>query len=93
LNKIVDVMNQNPDIKIELGSHTDSRGVAIYNEYLSQKRAESAAKYIASRISNPSRITYKGYGETKLKNKCADRVKCSEADHQINRRTEFIITE
>jgi outer membrane protein OmpA-like peptidoglycan-associated protein len=93
LNKVVDVMNQNPEIKVELGSHTDSRGNDAYNQKLSQKRAESAADYIAKRISNPSRITYKGYGETKLKNKCDDGVKCSAADHQINRRTEFIIKE
>lgn len=93
LNKVVDIMNQNPEIKIELGSHTDSRGVSVYNEWLSQKRAETAAEYIAKRITNPSRITYKGYGESKLKNKCGKGVRCSEADHQINRRTEFIIIE
>ena len=93
LNKIVDVMNQNPDIKIELGSHTDSRGNDGYNQKLSEKRAQSASSYIAQRITNPSRMTYKGYGESKLKNKCDDGVKCSEADHQVNRRTEFIIKE
>jgi outer membrane protein OmpA-like peptidoglycan-associated protein len=91
LNKVVDVMNQNPDIKIELGSHTDSRGMDIYNQYLSEQRAKSAAQYIASRISTPSRISYKGYGESKLKNNCKDRVKCSEVEHQENRRTEFLI--
>jgi outer membrane protein OmpA-like peptidoglycan-associated protein len=91
LNKIVNVLNQNPDVSIELGSHTDSRGIDIYNQYLSERRAKSAAQYIASRISNPERITYKGYGESKLKNRCADRVKCTEAEHQQNRRTEFII--
>ncbi len=93
LNKIVDVMNQNPDIKIELGSHTDSRGNDAYNQSLSQKRAKSAADYIANRITDSSRITYKGYGESKLKNKCDDGVKCSAAEHQVNRRTEFIIKE
>jgi outer membrane protein OmpA-like peptidoglycan-associated protein len=90
LNKVIDVMNQNPEIKVELGSHTDSRGIDIYNQWLSQKRAETAANYIAKRITNPSRITYKGYGESKLKNNCT---KCSESDHQINRRTEFVIIE
>lgn len=93
LNKVVDVMNQNPEIKVELGSHTDSRGNDAYNQKLSQKRAESAAAYISKRITDSSRITYKGYGESKLKNKCDDGVKCSEADHQVNRRTEFIIKE
>lgn len=93
LNKVVDIMNQNPEIKVELGSHTDSRGVGVYNQWLSQKRAETAADYIAKRISNPSRITFKGYGESKLKNNCGKGIKCSEADHQVNRRTEFIIME
>ena len=93
LNKIVEVMNKNPDIKIELGSHTDSRGIAIYNEYLSERRAKSAADYISARITNPSRISYRGYGESKLKNKCGDGIKCTAAEHQENRRTEFIIIE
>jgi outer membrane protein OmpA-like peptidoglycan-associated protein len=86
-------MNLNPEIKIELGSHTDSRGNDGYNQRLSERRAQSAAKYIASRISDPARIKFKGYGESKLKNKCDDGVKCSAADHQVNRRTEFIIIE
>jgi outer membrane protein OmpA-like peptidoglycan-associated protein len=93
LDKIVKVMNENPDVKIELGSHTDCRGNDGYNQRLSEKRAKSAADYIAARISNPQRISYKGYGESKLKNKCDDGVKCSEAQHQVNRRTEFIIVE
>ncbi len=93
LNKIVKVMNENPELKIELGSHTDCRGNDAYNQRLSEKRAKSAADYIAARISNSGRISYKGYGESKLKNKCDDGVKCSEAQHQMNRRTEFIIIE
>ena len=84
-------MNDNPTIKIELGSHTDSRGSADYNVALAQKRAESAAKYIQKRITNPSRLTFKGYGESKLKNKCSDGVECSVEEHQSNRRTEFLI--
>jgi outer membrane protein OmpA-like peptidoglycan-associated protein/tetratricopeptide (TPR) repeat protein len=91
LNKIVKVMNDNPSLKIELGSHTDSRGNDAYNKKLSDNRAKSARDYIAKRISDPKRILYKGYGETKLKNKCDDGVKCTPAEHQENRRTEFII--
>ncbi len=91
LDRVVKAMNDNPLIKIELGSHTDSRGKAEYNTSLAQKRAEAAAKYIQKRITNPSRLTYKGYGESKLKNKCSDGVECSEKEHQENRRTEFLI--
>lgn len=91
LDRVVKAMNDNPTIKIELGSHTDSRGSADYNVALAQKRAESAAKYIQKRITNPSRLTFKGYGESKLKNKCSDGVECSAEEHQSNRRTEFLI--
>ncbi|NBR15696.1 MAG: OmpA family protein, partial [Crocinitomicaceae bacterium] len=91
LDKVVQVMNENPTIKIELGSHTDCRASDEYNEALAQRRAVSAATYIKKRIKDPSRITYKGYGESKLKNKCDDGVECTEEEHQENRRTEFII--
>ncbi|MFD1551178.1 OmpA family protein [Putridiphycobacter roseus] len=91
LDKIVTVMNQYPGMEIELGSHTDSRGSASYNMRLSDKRAKASAKYIKKHITNPDRITGKGYGETKLINQCSDGVKCSDEEHQENRRTEFII--
>ena len=91
LDEIVKVMNSNPELSIELGSHTDSRGSSSYNKRLSNKRAKSAANYIAGKISNSKRITYKGYGESKLKNKCSNGVKCTPEEHQENRRTEFII--
>jgi len=91
LDKVVKVMNDNPTIRIELGSHTDCRGTNEYNEALAQRRALSAANYIKKRIKDPSRITYKGYGESKLKNKCADGVECTPEEHQQNRRTEFLI--
>lgn len=89
LDKIVKMMNDNPEIVIELSSHTDSRASAKYNEQLSDKRAKSSAEYIVSKGISASRITGKGYGEYMLINKCADGVKCSEKDHQQNRRTEF----
>ncbi len=91
LDKIVAGMNANPEVKIELGSHTDCRGSSSYNMRLSKKRAKSAADYISSRITNPDRITSKGYGESKLVNDCNCSSECSKEDHQINRRTEFII--
>ncbi len=91
LDKIVKVMNENPEMEVELGSHTDSRGTAAYNLSLSDKRAKSSAAYIKEKISNPDRIYGKGFGETQLLNKCADGVKCTSEEHQLNRRTEFKI--
>ena len=85
-------LNNNPNVHIELGSHTDSRGSDKQNLKLSQARAKASAEYSKSKISNPERITYKGYGETQLKNNCKDGVKCSEEKHKENRRTEFRIT-
>ncbi len=90
LNKLVQIMNENP-IRIELGSHTDSRGSDPYNQALSQRRAESAVQYIISQGISANRLTAKGYGETKLVNRCANGVPCSDAEHQANRRTEFKI--
>jgi LysM repeat protein len=92
LDKLIVTLNQNPRIQIELGSHTDSRGSVTYNEFLSQKRAESAVTYIISRGINPKRLTAKGYGESMLVNRCKDGVVCTDAEHQENRRTEFKVT-
>ena len=91
LDKIVNAMREFPTLTIELGSHTDSRSSATFNQTLSQKRAESSGKYILSMGIDPKRLTWKGYGESKLLNKCKDGVKCSEPDHAKNRRTEFKI--
>jgi len=91
LDKIVKVMNENPSMVIELGSHTDSRGSDSYNRRLSDRRAKSSAKYIKERISHPNNIYGKGYGESQLKNRCKNGVKCSKEEHQENRRTEFKI--
>lgn len=95
LEKIIKVMNDYPTMVIELGSHTDCRSSYAYNEKLSDNRAKASAAYIKARISNPERIYGKGYGEYKLKNDCACegpvKSTCSEAEHQENRRTEFII--
>jgi outer membrane protein OmpA-like peptidoglycan-associated protein/tetratricopeptide (TPR) repeat protein len=95
LDKIVKIMNENPSIKIELGSHTDCRASKGYNKALSGRRATSSAQYIKSRITNPKRIYGKGYGESKLVNDCGCEGSvvsdCSEEEHQANRRTEFKI--
>ena len=91
LEKIVEVLTQNPTIKIEIGSHTDSRQTKQYNQALSQRRAKSTLDYLVKRGINKNRLTAKGYGETQLVNNCADGVKCSEAEHQLNRRSTFVI--
>jgi outer membrane protein OmpA-like peptidoglycan-associated protein len=92
LDKLVTLMREN-QITIELGSHTDCRGSVEYNHVLSQKRAESAVRYIANHGIGYNRITAKGYGKSQLLNKCncAANVHCTEAEHQLNRRTEFKI--
>ena len=92
LEKILDVLNQNPTMKIDIRSHTDSRQTVKYNEVLSQKRAKSTISWLIKNGINSNRLTGKGYGETQLVNKCADNVTCSEEEHQLNRRSEFIIT-
>lgn len=89
LDKIVDVMKENPNMVIELGSHTDARGSDAFNLKLSDKRAKASAEYITSQGISADRISGKGYGETQLINQCTNGVKCSEDQHQINRRTEF----
>lgn len=93
LDKIVQVLKDNPNISIELGSHTDARASASYNLKLSQRRAESAVRYIIEHGIEAARIKAKGYGETQLINGCSDGVDCSEEAHQENRRTEFKITD
>lgn len=90
LDKLVKYMKSN-DLKVELSSHTDSRGEDVYNEWLSQQRSNSCVNYIISKGISPMRIIAKGYGEYRLKNRCANDVECSDAEHQQNRRTELRI--
>ena len=92
LEKILDVLTQNPTMKLDIRSHTDSRASFEYNEVLSDNRAKSTINWLVKNGVDPSRLTGKGYGETQLVNQCADDVKCSEEEHQLNRRSEFIIT-
>lgn len=92
LEKVVQIMKENPNIVVELGSHTDSRGTDVYNIDLSDRRAKAAVEYIISRGISKTKITAKGYGETMLLNECKDDVPCSDEAHQLNRRTEFKIT-
>ena len=93
LDKVVRIMKRCPNIKVEASSHTDSRAPFKYNEILSQNRAQATVDYI-TKIGGiaPGRINAVGYGETRLRNKCADDVYCPEAMHQMNRRTQFEIS-
>lgn len=91
LDELAGTMHDNPTLEIELASHTDSRGSDSYNLDLSQRRAQAVVNFLVSKGISRSRMVAKGYGETQLLNRCADGVKCPEADHQVNRRTEFKI--
>ncbi len=89
LDKVVSIMNKYPNLVIAVGSHTDSRATDAYNLTLSEARAQSTVQYIISKGINAKRISGKGYGETQPKVSCED--SCSEAEHQVNRRSEFAI--
>lgn len=89
LDKLVGFFNENSDLTIEIGSHTDSRGSDSYNLDLSQRRAQSVVDYLISKGIPKEQLQAKGYGETKLINRCANNVACSEDEHQQNRRTTF----
>ncbi|SDX90569.1 OmpA family protein [Flavobacterium degerlachei] len=92
LEKILDVLSQNPTMKLDIRSHTDSRASHKYNEDLSDRRAKSTINWLIKNGVSPDRLIGKGYGETELVNKCSDGVDCTEDEHQMNRRSEFIIT-
>ncbi|GAA6766270.1 hypothetical protein AAFH68_22110 [Flavobacterium sp. CGRL1] len=93
LNKVVLLMSQYPSVVIKIESHTDSRANDQYNLELSDRRAKATRDYIISQGIAPERIESAiGYGETQLINNCSNGVPCTEAQHQMNRRSEFIIT-
>lgn len=91
LDKLAAILQENPTIKIELRSHTDSRSSNEYNLKLSQNRADAAVAYLVTRGIDRTRLVAGGYGEKELVNKCKDGVECTEEEHQQNRRTEFKI--
>ena len=91
LTVIQELMNKYPDMVIELSSHTDSRGKTGYNKKLSQKRAESARSWLTERGIAEERIQAVGYGESQIRNKCVNGVRCDDDEHRYNRRTEFKI--
>ncbi|HEY9220809.1 MAG TPA: OmpA family protein [Lutibacter sp.] len=93
LNKVIAILMKYPSLNIEIKSHTDSRAPSDYNLKLTNDRAKKVIAYIVANGIEPSRVSGRGYGETQLLNNCAKGVKCSEAEHELNRRTEFIITD
>lgn len=91
LAKVLEVMLEYPTMKIDVRSHTDSRDSHKSNEKLSDRRAKSTVAWFIEKGIAPERLSGKGYGETQLINQCADGVKCTEEEHQLNRRSEFIV--
>lgn len=91
LEKVFEIMEKYPKLIIELGSHTDSRDNDTYNLKLSERRAMSTVNWFVNKGIDAKRINGRGFGETQLVNKCFNGVKCSEGQHQVNRRTEFVI--
>lgn len=91
LDKLVQLLTDNPTWKVEMSSHTDSRANDQYNMKLSQRRATSTVAYLVEKGIAAERLTAKGYGENRLVNRCANGVACTEKEHQENRRTEFTI--
>ena len=92
LNELASLLKLNPEIRIELGSHTDCRGPDGYNQRLSQARAQSAVTYLIDQGIAETRLTAKGYGEEQPSAECLCE-RCSEEEHQRNRRTSFRVVE
>jgi outer membrane protein OmpA-like peptidoglycan-associated protein len=91
LNKLVQMMQEYPTLIIKSNSHTDARESNKYNNWLSDRRAKRSMVYLLSKGISPDRISIEGFGETQPVNKCINNVECTEAEHQLNRRTDFII--
>ncbi|MFV0555079.1 MAG: OmpA family protein [Mangrovibacterium sp.] len=89
LDKLVKLLQENPEIIAYLSSHTDSRGSADYNLWLSQQRAVSCRNYLVAQGVEAGRIDSRGMGESQLLNDCGDGIDCTEEMHRINRRTEL----
>jgi len=93
LDKVIAVLLSNAKLVIELSSHTDSRSSDQFNLTLSKKRAQFAVDYMIAKGIDKKRLKAIGYGETKLLNKCANNIECTDDEHKINRRSEFKISE
>ena len=93
LNRLYWLLEQNPEIVVEIGSHTDSRGTDAFNYRLSQRRANAIVRFLVGKGIAASRLQARGYGETRPVNACTNSVECTEEEHQLNRRTEFRVIE
>lgn len=91
LSKLVSILNEYPNLILEVNSHTDSRGPAVYNQKLSESRLQSTREYLYKNGIDSNRVFGKAYGEEKLVNECDDHTKCSETKHKQNRRSQFKI--
>lgn len=91
LAKILAAMREYPELIIHIESHTDSRGNDNYNMALSERRAQSTLKWLVGKGIDANRLTAKGYGESQLVNQCSNGVPCTSEEHQLNRRSMFII--
>ncbi|EHQ42621.1 OmpA family protein, partial [Myroides odoratus] len=89
LDKLVKVMKRNPQMRIKVGSHTDNRGSATYNQKLSENRAKTTVQYVLSKGIEAYRLESQGYGPSVPKIDC--KANCTEEEHAINRRSEFVI--
>ena len=89
LEKLLRMLEDNPELKVEIASHTDSQGSDEYNLLLSQRRAEAVVTWLMRQGIQRERLAARGYGETQPVKPCSDAAPCSESDHQLNRRTEF----
>jgi outer membrane protein OmpA-like peptidoglycan-associated protein len=90
LDKIIALLNKNNDVIISISAYTDSRGSSMYNQSLSQRRADAIKEYLIFNGISVSRIIAIGYGENHILNRCFNNTKCSDLEHEVNRRAEFI---
>ena len=92
LNKVLKNLNNNQKIKLEVISHTDAQGDDSFNLKLSEKRAKAVADYLIEKGIKENRVSYKGKGETQIRNRCFNNINCTDKEHAYNRRTEFIFS-
>jgi outer membrane protein OmpA-like peptidoglycan-associated protein len=93
LDGLVLILKENPEMRVKVPSHTDPRGESDYNKWLSERRVQSTVAYLLSKGIQNERLIEESFGEEKLLNDCDDSKPCSEDEHKINRRSEFIIIE
>ncbi|HSR61620.1 MAG TPA: OmpA family protein [Robiginitalea sp.] len=93
IQKVIAALEKYPSLKLKVNSHTDSRGPDAYNLWLSQKRADATVQYMISKGIAAERVSGEGFGETRLINRCTNGVRCADTEHELNRRSEFIIME